>query len=112
MYAMKTNIKMMVTMMSYDDDYGCTNYDVDGTCRRSMFELDRDGRVLRFDSLSKFIAPGMRFGWISGPQAFVQRYQLLQEMTCQYPAGLSQSVLLGLLRHWGEEGLHQQVIKV
>ena len=45
--------------------------------------MDIDGRVLRLDSLSKFIAPGMRLGWIAGPSDFVAKYLLFQEMTSQ-----------------------------
>ncbi len=53
---------------------------------RSLFSLDVDGRVLRLDSLSKSVAPGMRLGWVAGPTDFVDKYQLLQEMTCQVRA--------------------------
>lgn len=50
---------------------------------RSFLSLDTDGRVLRLDSLSKLVAPGMRMGWISGPSAFIEKYMLLQECTAQ-----------------------------
>lgn len=45
--------------------------------------MDTDGRVIRLDSLSKLVAPGMRMGWISGPNAFIEKYMLLQEATSQ-----------------------------
>lgn len=45
--------------------------------------MDTDGRVLRLDSLSKLVAPGMRMGWISGPSQFIEKYMLLQECTAQ-----------------------------
>ena len=35
--------------------------------------MDTESRVLRVDSLSKSIAPGMRLGWISGPAEFVEK---------------------------------------
>jgi DNA-binding transcriptional MocR family regulator len=92
---------------------------------RSFYELDLQTSqevigeparsVLRMDSLSKFIAPGMRLGWIAGPEAFIQKYQLLQEMTSQFPGGLSQSVFLRMLQDWEEQeasggiGLHAHV---
>lgn len=50
---------------------------------RSFLSLDTEGRVIRFDSLSKFVAPGMRIGWIVGPSDFIEKYQLLQEQTTQ-----------------------------
>lgn len=57
---------------------------------QSFYSLDHEmttGRepntVIRLDSLSKFIAPGMRLGWIAGPQEFVTKYVMFQEMTSQ-----------------------------
>ncbi|KAK1221335.1 hypothetical protein PQX77_015855 [Marasmius sp. AFHP31] len=42
----------------------------------SYFSLERDsldevGQVLRYDTLSKIIAPGLSIGWVSGPEALV-----------------------------------------
>lgn len=37
----------------------------------SFLSLDVDGRVVRLDSFSKFIAPGSRCGWITGPKELV-----------------------------------------
>ncbi len=55
-------------------------------CHNSTFlSLDEDGRVLRLDSLSKFMAPGMRVGWITAPEDFISKYQLLQEISSQVP---------------------------
>ena len=68
--------------------------------------MDTDGRVVRIDTISKIIAPGMRIGWITAPPDFVQKYGILQSQTAQFPSSVSQSVFLGLVNHWGEEGLH------
>ena len=73
---------------------------------KSFLSLDTDGRVLRFDSLSKVISPGMRLGWISGPSDFIEKYVLLQEVTAQFPCGVSQSVFLGLVKSWGDVNMH------
>jgi DNA-binding transcriptional MocR family regulator len=54
-------------------------------------------------------APGMRIGWIAGPQDFIAKYQLYQEMTTQFPSGVSQSIFAGLVSHWSEEGLDHHV---
>lgn len=74
--------------------------------------MDTDGRVLRLDSLSKFIAPGSRIGWVCGPSDFIGKYLLLQEVTAQFPSGISQSVFNGLVKHWGRDGLNNHVKKV
>ena len=39
--------------------------------------------VIRLDSLSKFIAPGMRLGWVAGPAEFITKYVMFQEITSQ-----------------------------
>jgi DNA-binding transcriptional MocR family regulator len=79
----------------------------------SMLSMDNDGRVLRFDSLSKFISPGFRIGWITNNDpAFVDKYQLLQEVSTQFPSGLSQSVLLAMTQAWGDSKLHAHLQQV
>jgi DNA-binding transcriptional MocR family regulator len=69
----------------YYINFGKEDEDVPGvkSLPKSIFSLDDEGRVLRLDSLSKFVAPGMRLGWIAGPEDFVTKYNLLQEMTSQ-----------------------------
>ncbi len=39
----------------------------------SYFSMDVDGRVLRFDSLSKILSAGARLGWVSGPKPLIDR---------------------------------------
>lgn len=50
---------------------------------RTFLSIDTDGRVLRMDSLSKTMAPGLRLGWLTAPQDFLDKYQLLQEISSQ-----------------------------
>ena len=38
-----------------------------------------DGRVLRFDSLSKVLSSGVRVGWVTGAPAMVERISLHQQ---------------------------------
>lgn len=42
---------------------------------RSFLSMDSDGRVIRMDSLSKFICPGMRLGWVSAHPEFTDKYE-------------------------------------
>lgn len=39
----------------------------------SYFSLDVDGRVLRFDSMSKVLSAGIRIGWATGPKELLER---------------------------------------
>lgn len=47
----------------------------------------------------------MIVGWITAPSEFIFKYQLFQEMTAQFPSTVSQSMLLGLINMWGDDGL-------
>ncbi len=39
----------------------------------SLFSLDEEKRVISFGSFSKIIAPGLRLGWILGPENIIKR---------------------------------------
>lgn len=52
-----------------DDAYGPLGFD--GPNRPSLITLDTDGRVLRLGTVSKTVAPGVRTGWIAGPEPLV-----------------------------------------
>ena len=68
----------------------------------SLLSMDVDGRVLRMDSFSKTIAPGLRTGWITAPEQIVERYVRHHEVSTQSPAGFSQLILYKLLDEtWG-----------
>lgn len=71
---------------------------------KSMLSMDTEGRVIRLDSFSKVIAPGTRFGWITGQSAILERYIRIHEVTIQAPSGFSQSLVSGLLNRWGQSG--------
>jgi aromatic amino acid aminotransferase I len=70
----------------------------------SFISLDVDGRVLRLDSFSKVLGPGLRFGWVIGQPTLLERILRLHEVSVQAPAGLTQSIVNGLLQRWGQEG--------
>ena len=72
---------------------------------RSYLSLDTDGRVVRLDSFAKFVSPGLRVGFVSAPPAFLEKFKVLQETSAQFPSGVAQAALLGLLRCWGRDGL-------
>ena len=71
----------------------------------SLLSLDIDGRVMRLDSFSKVIAPGLRTGWITASEQIVERFMRHAEVSTQMPSGLSQLVLFKLLDEtWGHSG--------
>ncbi|KAL8776794.1 MAG: hypothetical protein Q9213_008131 [Squamulea squamosa] len=71
----------------------------------SLLSMDIDGRVLRMDSFSKVIAPGMRTGWITASAQIVERFVRHAEVSTQMPSGVSQLMLFKLLDEtWGHAG--------
>lgn len=71
----------------------------------TILSVDVDGRVMRFDSFSKVIAPGTRAGWITASEQIVERFVRHNECSNQNPSGISQLVLFKLLdESWGHEG--------
>ena len=54
-----------------DDVYRDLPYE--GKVPPSLFELDGGRRVLRIGSFSKVLAPGVRMGWLMGPEGLIQR---------------------------------------
>ena len=63
--------------------------------------MDVDGRVLRVDSFSKILAPGMRLGTITCSPLFHRYLIELTDNSTQQPAGFGQLFITELL---GEEG--------
>lgn len=78
----------------------------------SFFSMDVDGRVMRFDSLSKVLSAGMRIGWTTGPKDLVERINLHMQANSLHACALSQAVCAALLARWGDEGLARHVERI
>jgi aromatic amino acid aminotransferase I / 2-aminoadipate transaminase len=77
----------------------------------TLLSMDVDGRVMRMDSFSKVIAPGMRTGWITASEQIVERFTRANETSVQNPSGISQIVLYKLLdESWGHGGYFQWLL--
>ena len=70
----------------------------------SFLSLDTEGRVIRLDSFSKTIFPGLRLGYFIATPILTERLLRATEVETQDPAGLSQAFVTGLLDRWGMEG--------
>ncbi|KZT27300.1 PLP-dependent transferase [Neolentinus lepideus HHB14362 ss-1] len=70
----------------------------------SFLSLDTEGRVMRIDSFSKIIAPGMRLGWITSNSAFAPHFENLIDSSTQHPHGLGQAFVTEMLA--GKGGWH------
>lgn len=79
----------------------------------SYLSMDTDGRVVRMDSFSKVISPGIRLGWMTAPQQIIDQYKNHADVSTQGPAGLSQLGLFKLLdEHWGHAGYFQWLLYI
>ncbi|KAI8073257.1 pyridoxal phosphate-dependent transferase [Gongronella butleri] len=92
-----------------DDPYRFLEFKTDRT--PSYLSMDVDGRVLRFDSLSKILSAGMRLGFVTGPKALVERIDLHTMATNLQPSGVAQLMAYELLNHWGYDGFYAHVKK-
>jgi aromatic amino acid aminotransferase I len=72
----------------------------------SFLSLDVDGRVLRVDSFSKILAPGMRLGWVTASPAFTERLVVLTDSSTMHPHGFGQLFVCEMLgpNGWGLDG--------
>uniref|UniRef100_A0A7S3PEL7 Aminotransferase class I/classII large domain-containing protein n=1 Tax=Aplanochytrium stocchinoi TaxID=215587 RepID=A0A7S3PEL7_9STRA len=66
----------------------------------SLLSIDTEGRVLRFDSLSKVLSSGLRLGFATGPEKLLERLNLHVQCTSLHTSGVSQSVVLALFEYW------------
>ncbi|KAH7102076.1 L-tyrosine:2-oxoglutarate aminotransferase [Auriculariales sp. MPI-PUGE-AT-0066] len=73
----------------------------------TFLSMDVEGRVLRIDTLSKTLVPGLRLGWITCNEFFAEKLLHMVDSSTQAPNGLSQSLFCELLtsgRGWGIDG--------
>lgn len=87
-------------------DKDSTGLDSYLTClSRSYLSMDESGRVLRMDSASKILAPGLRCGWITGCSQLIEKFILFSEVGVLSPSGPTQLMMYKLLdQTWGHEG--------
>ncbi|TFY57906.1 hypothetical protein EVJ58_g6740 [Rhodofomes roseus] len=70
----------------------------------SFLRFDYQGRVVRLDTFSKYIAPGSRLGWHTCNPLFAERLERQGETSAQAPCGFGQSLITTLLNHWQMDG--------
>lgn len=78
----------------------------------SLLSMDTDGRVMRVDSFSKIMAPGMRLGWITSSAAFHNHLVSYTDASTHHPHGFGQMLITELLsgpNGWQIEGFDRWV---
>lgn len=79
---------------------------------KSLFSMDTDGRVVRFDSLSKVVSSGLRIGYATGPSPLIYQLELVQQASSLHTSGVAQAIVLQLLENLGPDGWKQHVANV
>jgi hypothetical protein len=49
----------------------------------SYLQMDTDGRVIRVDSFAKFLAPGLRLGWVTAHPKIVEKLTMIIQVRCR-----------------------------
>ena len=72
---------------------------------QSLLSLDTSGRVIRLDSFSKILAPGLRAGIITASSKIISKFLAYHEVSTVAVSGPSQLMLYDLLEvKWGHAG--------
>jgi aromatic amino acid aminotransferase I len=93
-------------------DRQCSPQELATALTPSYLSMDIDGRVLRMDTFSKVIAPGLRMGWVTASEQVVERLVRAQETSVQNPSGLSQLVTYRLFKNWSDIGFMNWILDI
>ncbi|CAF3771015.1 unnamed protein product [Rotaria sp. Silwood1] len=78
----------------------------------SFLSIDTDGRVIRLDSMSKVLSPGMRLGFVTAPIPLWQKIVYHQQVTSMHASALSQMILLKLFEKWNLSGFDEHLQRI
>ncbi|HID11417.1 MAG TPA: PLP-dependent aminotransferase family protein [Candidatus Latescibacteria bacterium] len=79
-----------------DDAYGELGFGAAEADVRSIKAQDEEGRVLYLGSFSKIVSPGIRLGWVAGPEPLIDRFEMAKQMLDVCPNPLIQAMVVEL----------------
>ncbi len=80
-----------------DDPYSYFTFD-DSIKFTHIKTLDGEGRVLYLGTFSKILVPGLRLGWVAGPEPVVAKIELVKQVVDLHSSTLSQYIALEAIR--------------
>jgi len=78
----------------------------------SYLGMDVDQRVIRVDTFSKFLAPGVRLGWVTARADVIAKLTSALQAHTVGPCSLSQAVVAATLTTWGDAGLDAHLRRI
>lgn len=75
----------------------------------SLFEMDQEGRVLRIDSFSKCVMPGMRISLVSCNKYFAEYLTDINHFGIGFASPFAQITIYEILEKWQSEGFDKWV---
>ena len=79
-----------------DDPYSFITFEkVEATPLKT---LDKDGRVIYMSTFSKILAPGLRLGWVAGPEPIIAKMELVKQAVNLHTSTLSQFIAAEAIR--------------
>ncbi|CJD46008.1 aromatic amino acid aminotransferase [Streptococcus pneumoniae] len=79
----------------------------DAPCSKPLKAYDKNGIVLHIGSMSKVISPGLRIGWIVGPEPVIQRLSDIKMQTDYGSSTISQKIAA----EWFTNGLYDEHLR-
>ncbi|TID31381.1 hypothetical protein CANINC_000010 [Pichia inconspicua] len=70
----------------------------------SLLKFDTEGRVIRIDSFSKMLMPGLRVSIVTANKLFIKKLSMHNELSIHSAAASSQLILQMIFSNWGETG--------
>jgi len=74
-----------------DDPYSYLVFE-EGVDKTVIKALDRENRVLYMSTISKILAPGLRIGWLIGPDDLIRRVELVKQYVDLHSPTLTQYI--------------------
>ncbi|HVY50231.1 GntR family transcriptional regulator [Hypericibacter adhaerens] len=94
-----------------EDDYE-SEINHQGTPSPALKSLDRSGRVIFVASLSKTLAPGLRLGYMVGPEPFIREARALRRLMLRHPPANNQRTIALFLADGHHDALLRRLSQI